>query len=167
MKQQDFEHRLIEERKNLEYFSFSLTKDKEEAEDLVQDTLLKALTHRDSFDESTNIKAWLFTIMKNTFINNYRRKKRSEELYRQTDSQALSGTYTTIITEIADHEARYKDILKEIAVLPKEQRIPFNMINQGYKYQEIANMFNISIGTVKSRIFLARKKLMKNLDNDL
>lgn len=163
MKQQDFEQRLVEEMKDLEYYALSLTKDKELAVDLVQDTLLKALIHHKSFAKDTNMKAWLSTIMRNTFINAYRRKKRSEDLQKQADTTAVFSSPKACIQRATDHEVCYSDILKEISVLPKQQRIPFNMINQGYKYQEIADMLNISIGTVKSRIFLARKKLMKNL----
>lgn len=163
MKQQDFEQRLVEEMKDLEYYALSLTKDKELVADLVQDTLLKALIHHKSFAKDTNMKAWLSTIMRNTFINAYRRKKRSEDLQKQADTTAVFSSPKACIQRATDHEVCYSDILKEISVLPKQQRIPFNMINQGYKYQEIADMLDISIGTVKSRIFLARKKLMKNL----
>ena len=95
--------------------------------------------------------------------NAYRRKKRSDDLQKQADTTAVFSSPNSYIQRATDHEVCYSDILKEISSLPKQQRIPFNMINQGYKYQEIAEMFDISIGTVKSRIFLARKKLMKNL----
>lgn len=162
-RKQDFEQRLIAEMKELEYYALSLTKDKELAADLVQDTLLKALIHQKSFAEDTNMRAWLSTIMRNTFINAYRRKKRSDDLQKQADTTAVFSSPNSYIQRATDHEVCYNDILKEISSLPKQQRIPFNMINQGYKYQEIAEMFDISIGTVKSRIFLARKKLMKNL----
>jgi RNA polymerase sigma-70 factor (ECF subfamily) len=163
MKQSDFEKQLLEEKKGLDFFSFSLTQDKEDAKDLVQDTILKALTHINSFDENTNMRAWLFTIMKNTFINNYRRKKRIEMLSNNDYTETLIQNTTGISPQKTDHDLNYWEMLQQIKLLPKEQKIPFRMINQGYKYKEIADLFQISIGTVKSRIFLARKKLMNNL----
>ena len=154
MENWDFEQSLVEEQKGLDYFALSLTNNKEEAHDLVQETFLKALLHKQSFNQNTNIKAWLFTIMKNTFINNYRRGKRERSLIETESGVCPIG---------ADHDLHYQNIKAAISTLPDEQRIPFEMINQGYKYQEIADKFMISIGTVKSRIFLARRKLMSSL----
>lgn len=160
----DFEQRLLKEKKGLENFSFSLTQNREEAKNLVQDTFLKALMHKESFKEDTNIKAWLFTIMKNTFINNYRKNKRVGRVIEDENAISYINRNAGVSAFTADHDLNYENIKAKIKLLPKEQRIPFEMINQGYKYQEIADRFSISIGTVKSRIFLARKKLMDNLD---
>lgn len=162
----NFEQRLLKEKKGLENFSFSLTRDREEARDLVQDTLLKALMHKETFKEDTNIKAWLFTIMKNTFINNYRKNKRISRIIEDENIISYINHRAGISTFTADHDLNYENIQVKIRLLPEEQRIPFEMIYQGYKYQEIADYFFISIGTVKSRIFLTRKKLMDNLGTD-
>ena len=162
----NFEQRLLKEKKGLDNFSFSLTRDREEARHLVQDTLLKALMHKETFKEDTNIKAWLFTIMKNTFINNYRKNKRISRIIEDENIISYINHRAGISTFTADHDLNYENIQAKIRLLPEEQRIPFEMIYQGYKYQEIADYFFISIGTVKSRIFLARKKLMDNLRVD-
>ncbi len=159
----EFEKHLLKEQKGLENYSFFLTRSKEEAKDLLQETLLKALLHRENFKEDTNMKAWLCTIMRNTFINTYRRSKREKKIIENENTIAYYNGLSGVSTFTADHDLNYEIIRQKIATLPKEQRIPFEMINQGYKYQEIADTFMISIGTVKSRIFLARKKLMDNM----
>ncbi len=161
-----FEKRLLEEKKGLEVFSFSLTQNREEAKDLLQETFLKALVHMDSFEENTNMKAWLFTIMRNTFINNYRKNKRVYNVIENENMISYFNSLSGVSDFTADHDVNYEKLLEFIKSLPSEQQIPFEMITQGYKYQEIADKFDISIGTVKSRIFLARKKLMDNLDED-
>ena len=163
MENWNFEQSLVEEQKGLDYFALSLTNNKEEAHDLVQETFLKALLHKQSFNQNTNIKAWLFTIMKNTFINNYRRGKRERSLIESENLISVLNSESGVCPIGADHDLHYQNIKAAISTLPDEQRIPFEMINQGYKYQEIADKFMISIGTVKSRIFLARRKLMSSL----
>lgn len=163
MKNWNFEESLVKEQKGLDYFALSLTNNREEANDLVQETFLKALLHKESFNQDTNIKAWLFTIMKNTFINNYRRGKREQSLIESENLISVFNSESGVCPIGADHDLRYQNIKAAISTLPDEQRIPFEMINQGYKYQEIADKFMISIGTVKSRIFLARRKLMSSL----
>jgi RNA polymerase sigma-70 factor (ECF subfamily) len=147
---------------NLQRFAMSLTSDRERANDLLQETYLKALLYKDKFEAFTNLKAWTFTIMKNTFINNYRRSKRenvtvdvSRDLYHLNNLRE----------GMSDPDMHYstKEINKAIAKLEDEFRIPFEMHNQGYKYKEIADELGLKIGTVKSRIFFTRKKLMDAL----
>ncbi len=166
MEAAEFENRMMKEAKLLESFSYVLTRNRDDAMDLLQETFLKALMHKESFKEDTNIRAWLFTIMKNTFINTYRKSKRvsmiieSENIVSYFNNCVAQGCYT------ADHDVNFQTIKEMIASLPEEQSVPFEMMNQGYKYQEIADAFDISIGTVKSRIFLARKKLMDGLEDE-
>lgn len=144
---------------NLLSFALKLTMDKDEAQDLVQDTTLKALHNEEKFVENTNFKGWMLTIMRNIFINNYRKSARentmvdsSEDLFHLNLSQD-SGL------ETPDGAYACNEISAAIAKFPAEYREPFSMHVAGYKYEEIAEKLDMPIGTVKSRIFFARKKL--------
>ncbi|MCK5171235.1 MAG: RNA polymerase sigma factor, partial [Bacteroidales bacterium] len=147
----------------LSRFAMSLTSNREASQDLLQETYFKALSHRDKFVGYTNLKAWTFTIMKNTFINNYRKKQKenthndtTKNLYFLNLSRELSPTRP-------DREYTTYEITREIDSLPKEFKEPFTMFLSGYKYKEISDELNLKIGTVKSRIFFTRKKLMESL----
>ena len=166
MKNKKFENQLVESESVLENFAYSLTHNPDEAKDLVQETFLKALLHKKAYKEGTNLRAWLFTIMKNTFINNYRRNKKVQSVITKEDSTTWINNISGNVIYQADHNTKYAQIVMLINSLPEEQKIPFEMINQGYKYCEIAEKFNIPIGTVKSRIFLARQKLNQLLDEE-
>ncbi|MEE1113298.1 MAG: RNA polymerase sigma factor [Bacteroidales bacterium] len=166
MKNKKFENQLLESESVLENFAYSLTHNPDEAKDLVQETFLKALLHKKAYKEGTNLRAWLFTIMKNTFINNYRRNKKVQSVITKEDSTPWINNISGNVIYQADHNTKYTQIVMLINTLPEEQKIPFEMINQGYKYCEIAEKFNIPIGTVKSRIFLARQKLNQLLDKE-
>ncbi len=159
----EFNYQVTGLKKNLEYFAYSLTANQEDANDLLQDTYLKALTYRDKFVKEDNLKAWMFTIMKNTFINNYRRNAKANTII--DGSKDLYYLNSTKDSGFADPASMYntKDIEAAIASLEDEYKIPFTMHLKGYKYKEIAKQLNISIGTVKSRIFFTRKKLMSKL----
>jgi len=158
----EFNYKLTGMQSYLEYFARKLTNNSEDSKDLVQETMLKALTFREKFVHQTNLKAWLFTIMKNIFINNYRRRVKSKTIIDTTDNlYYLRHSGDTPITP--DTEFNEQEILKKIEKLQDDQRIPFEMHTQGYKYKEIAEELDISIGTVKSRIFFGRRKLMNAL----
>lgn len=148
---------------NLQYFAQTLTHSREEAEDLVQDTVVKALTNRDKFQANTNLKAWTFTIMKNTFINKYRRAVKANTIIDTTDDLYYLNIPRPSNFTLPDSEFSTQEIKKSINNLSDDHRIPFEMHTQGYKYKEIAEKLNLSIGTVKSRIFFGRKKLMESL----
>ncbi len=159
----EFNHKLTSLHDNLHYFAMPLTSNTDEAKDLVQDTYLKALTNRDKFEDNTNLKAWTFTIMKNTFINNYRRNIRTSAIIDTTEDLYFLNLPKESGIPSPESQISQKDIRKTVNRLDDEQRIPFEMHTQGYKYKEIAESLQISIGTVKSRIFFGRKKLMENL----
>ncbi|MCD8167273.1 MAG: RNA polymerase sigma factor [Bacteroides sp.] len=144
-------------------FAYKLTMDKDEAMDLLQETFLKALDNVDKFTPETNLKGWLYTIMRNLFTNNYRKVTRdqtfvdqTENLYHLSHSQA-SGFDST--------ESAYdlKEVRKIVNALPPEYKIPFSMYVAGFKYRETAEHFNLPLGTVKSRIFFTRQKLQIQL----
>ena len=163
MTQIEFTHKLVSLQENLQYYANMLTSNREEAKDLIQDTYLKALANRDKFADDTNLKAWTYTIMKNTFINNYRRNQKANTIIDNTED--LFYLNIPRKSEFASPESNFyeKEIKKSISKLAQDQRLPFEMHNSGYKYKEIADSLNISIGTVKSRIFFTRRKLMDNL----
>ena len=159
----EFNNSLISMEDSLERFALSLTSNREEAKDLLQETYLKALTYRDKFVEYTNLKAWAYTIMKNTFINNYRKSVRENTTVDSTkDLFLLNNTKESSLIR-PDSEFAYKEINKAIETLEDEFKIPFRMHTEGYKYKEIADELGLKIGTVKSRIFFTRKKLMEAL----
>ncbi len=162
----EFNHKLLGLQNNLKYFAYTLTSNYEDAQDLVQETYLKALTNRDKFAANTNLKAWTFTIMKNTFINNYRQSVRNNTMLDKTDDLYYLNLSKESSLGLPDSDYSLKEIQKTIRTISSEQRTPFEMYNKGFKYKEIAEQLNLSIGTVKSRIFFTRKKLMEALQED-
>lgn len=159
----EFNNNLISLEDSLERFALSLTSNREEAKDLLQDTYVKALTYRDKFQEFTNMKAWTYTIMKNTFINNYRKAKRENTTFDNTKDLFLLNITKESAIQNPDSEYSLKELKKAINSLDDEFRLPFVMHTSGYKYKEIAEKLDLKIGTVKSRIFFTRKKLMEAL----
>lgn len=163
MQTKDFNNELTSLQENLQYFAKSLTQDEDDAKDLVQETFLKALTYRDKFEENTNLKAWTYTIMKNTFINNYRRNAKVSMVMDNTADLYYLNSSRSSDDSNPDSVLSHKDISKEVNNLEDEHKLPFQMHHTGYKYKEIAEKLDLSIGTVKSRIFFSRKKLMDSL----
>ncbi len=161
----EFSRELINLNDNMERFARCLTYNAEEAKDLLQDTYLKALSYRDKFVEFTNLKAWAFTIMKNTFINNYRKSVRENKTFDNSETLFLLNNLAESQLSRPESEFIYKEINNDLDALADEFKIPFRMHTEGYKYSEIAENLNLKIGTVKSRIFLARKKLMETLND--
>lgn len=143
----------------LQAFAYNLTKNTEDAKDLFQETAYRAMTNRDKFHPGTNLKAWLFTIMKNIFINNYRKKVKANTIMDSTDNLFYINSGATTISNAGDSNIMVKELTQMIDGLEESIRIPFMMHYQGFKYQEIADHFELPLGTVKSRIFFARKEL--------
>jgi RNA polymerase sigma-70 factor, ECF subfamily len=156
----EFNNSLIEMKSNLQRFAMSLTSDRDSALDLVQDTYLKAIIYKEKFVDYTNLKAWVFTIMKNTFINNYRRNVKENTIIDGT--QDLYYLNMPHDKGFISPESKYAqdEIEKAIDSLSNEFRVPFRMHIDGFKYHEIADKLGLKIGTVKSRIFFTRQKLM-------
>ncbi|KAA3650394.1 MAG: RNA polymerase sigma factor [Bacteroidetes bacterium] len=159
----EFNTQLLSHQNVLKYFALKLTTDMDDAEDLLQETLLKALKYRDKFQDQTNLKSWLYTIMKNTFINNYRRNVRKRNIMTNTDDREYFVPAPNQSEISPESHYNFKEITKTVETLSDDCKIPFKMHNEGYKYKEIADELNLPIGTVKSRIFLARQKLTKAL----
>lgn len=163
LKPKNFDTQLIGELQPLRNYALSLTHNSEDSNDLVQETVLKAYKYKEKFEEGTNLRGWLYTILKNSFINNYRR-----DVKRNT---FLDSTDNTFFLDVASHrtenqaELKFirKDLEHAIDDLPMELRITFTLNIEGYKYHEIAEELGIPIGTVKTRIFVAKRILREKL----
>jgi RNA polymerase sigma-70 factor (ECF subfamily) len=136
-----------------------LTKDINTAYDLYQETAYRALKHAGRFTEDTNAQAWLVTIMRNLFINDYRKKKRRQTLQDGTPNNYLLNATEAEVYNGGESEFDYQSLLCIVDDLDESLRIPFVLNYEGYKYEEIAEQLDIPLGTVKSRIFFARKRM--------
>jgi RNA polymerase sigma factor (sigma-70 family) len=161
----EFNSNLIGMKPKLLRFAMSLTSGSDKAHDLVQDTFLKALSSRSKFVDFTNMKAWVFTIMKNTFINNYRRSVKENVIIDST--QDLFYINQPYDKGYISPESNYNEKEIEMAIdsLRDDFKLPFRMYIAGYKYKEIADELGLKIGTVKSRIFFTRQTLMEKLND--
>jgi RNA polymerase sigma factor (sigma-70 family) len=165
MTQNEFNHKVKDLYKPLKNFALKLTRDQENAIDLTQETMLKAFTNHDKFREGTNLKAWLYTIMKNIFINNYRRQVNSQVVTDDTENQYYINSHSQRTENLGQGKMILQDIQRAISSLSNNLRIPFIMAFQGYKYEEIAHHMKVPLGTVKIRIHNARKKLKTRLSD--
>ena len=156
-----FQSNLMNLQSNLLNFAFMLTSNRDDAYDLLQDTTLKALDNEDKDAENTNFKGWVFTIMRNIFINNYRRSVRSATVVDTTDNLYHLNLSQESGFETPEESYGAGESTAAINEFSDEYRIPFSMHVAGYKYNEIADHMNLPLGTVKSRIFFARKKLQE------
>lgn len=163
----EFNSRILGEKQSLKNFALSLTHNSDDALDLLQDTYLKAITYREKFEESTNLKAWLFTIMKNTFINSYRRAVKTRAIIQANADLAMARAFKNNHQDITESRLAAKDIISKIENLDDQYKIPFTRYYNGYKYEEIAEEMQLPLGTVKSRIFLARKQLMNTIGSSM
>lgn len=163
MTNQDFNNSLIRMRPKLQSFAMHLVSDREKAPDLVQDTFLKALKCKDKYVDFTNFNAWVLTIMKNTFINNYRRNVKENSIMGRITEMVILDKPNEKGSISPESEYTTEEIETAIDSLVDEFRIPFRMHINGYKYKEISDKLGLKIGTVKSRIFLSRQKLMAML----
>lgn len=150
---------------SLNSFAYNLTKNDEDAKDLYQETAFRAMTNREKFQPGTNLKAWLFTIMKNIFINNYRKKVKRNTIVDSTDNMYFINSGSVIINNEAGSNILMQELDKMIEELEDNIRIPFMKHYEGFKYQEIADELELPLGTVKSRIFFARKALKEKILN--
>lgn len=144
---------------NLLSFALKLTANREEAKDLVQDTTLKALKNESKFVDNTNFKGWMLTIMRNIFINNYRKNARENTIVDASEDLFHLNMCQESGLETPDGAFACNEISAIIGRFSEDYRKPFSMHVAGYKYEEIAERLQMPLGTVKSRIFFARKKL--------
>lgn len=159
----EFNNLLISNADFLKPFANNLTKDSETAKDLFQETLYKALANQEKYNVGTNIKAWLFTIMRNIFINDYRRKAKQQTIFDNTPNDFLLNYNQAAVFNQAETDLRIKEIYQAIHTLPEIFKTPFLLYFDGYKYHEIAEALNEPLGTIKSRIHFARKLLKEQI----
>jgi len=148
---------------SLNSFAYNLTKSSDDAEDLFQETAFRAISNKEKFRPGTNFKAWMFTIMKNIFINNYRKKVKANTIIDSTDNLYYLNSSSNAIDNNADRNILMQELHKMIDKLDSAIRIPFMMHFQGFKYQEISDDLELPLGTIKSRIFFARKELKESI----
>ncbi len=160
---ENINHILDEITPNLNTFALRLTKNLDDAKDLYQETIFKILTNINKFKVGTNIKAWSYTIMRNTFINGYRKKQRRNTISDSTDENFYLNSSQDIVPNDGETMIAIQEMEYEINDLRDDWKIPFLMHYTGYKYQEIADHLDLPLGTVKSKIFHARKHLQAKL----
>ncbi len=158
-----FQSKLLEIQRNLLNFAYTLTSNRDDAYDLLQDTTLKVLDNEDKYIDNVNFKGWVFTIMRNLFINKYRREARSAVFVDHSDDLYLLNFSQSSGSETPEGSYSAHEIINLLSSFSDDLRVPFSMFLSGYKYAEIAKTMNLPLGTVKSRIFLARRKLQKSL----
>jgi RNA polymerase sigma factor (sigma-70 family) len=159
----EFNDLLVRNADFLKPFAVNLTRDQEAAKDLYQETLYKAIANQDKYNVGTNIKAWLFTIMRNIFINDYRRKVKQKTIFDNTPNEYLINLRQASISNAAESDLRIKEINTAIQQLPEIFKTPFLLYFDGYKYHEIADVLKEPLGTIKSRIHFARKLLKEQI----
>ena len=160
----EFNQLLVNHADFLRPFAINLTRDSDAANDLYQETLYKALANREKYNAGTNIKAWLFTIMRNIFINNYRRKAKQRTIFDNTPNEYLLNNGANEGNR-GEGNMEMKEIRRAIKQLPEIFKVPFQLYYEGYKYNEIADSLNEPLGTVKSRIHFARKLLREQIQH--
>jgi RNA polymerase sigma factor (sigma-70 family) len=162
----EFDKLLLDHTDFLKPFAITLTRDYETAKDLMQETIYRALSNREKYNTGTNIKAWLYTIMRNIFINNYRRKSKQNTIFDNTVNNFLLDYKQVTISNAAESELKLKEIYKALAGLPEIFKQPFMLYFDGFKYHEIADMLSEPLGTIKSRIHFARKLLKAQIERN-
>ena len=163
MRTESFTRDLINVQNDLLRFAYKLTANHEDANDLLQETSLKALDNEEKYAVETNFKGWMYTIMRNLFINNYRKAVRDQTYVDQTDNLFYLNQSIDLADESTESSHDLKEIRRVVNALPKEYRIPFAMYVSGFKYREIADKLGLPLGTVKSRIYFTRQKLQQEL----
>lgn len=159
----EFNQSLISSTDYLRPFAMSLTRDMESAKDLIQETVYKAFANREKYNPGTNIKAWMYTIMRNIFINDYRKAAKQKTVFDSTPNDFLLDYNQNSVANYAETTLSLKEIKEAVYDLPEIFKTPFELYFEGYKYHEIAHILSEPLGTVKSRIHFARKLLKQQL----
>jgi RNA polymerase sigma-70 factor (ECF subfamily) len=159
----EFNEIVINNTEYLKPFAVTLTKDSETAKDLLQETMYRALANREKYNAGTNIKAWLYTIMRNIFINDYRRRVKQHVVQDISNNEFLLNSNQLAVANAAETNLRMREVQQVVYKLPDIFKNPFILYFEGYKYNEIATLLKEPLGTIKSRIHFARKLLKEQL----
>ena len=167
MSTEEFNNSIISHEKSLINLAKKFTTDSNEVYDLVQETFYRALKNKEKYTPNTNIIGWLYTIMKNTFINQFRKRKKM--IMIREDETGLSPLHFIETTSIpsAISQLSYAEIQAQIDHLQDSVKEPLLMYTNGHKYTEIAEEIGVPLGTVKNKIFLARQELKRRLSSSL
>ena len=161
----EFNNNIVLNMPTLERQAFKFTVNQEDANDLIQDTIYKAFKYKTKFRKETNFSGWLYTIMRNTFLNNYRKKTKIQVFGDETSENFFINQTLTNQPISPDQEMYYKELFTHVEKMTEEYRVPFQMYLEGYKYEEIKDKMGLPLGTVKSRIFGARKILAAKISH--
>lgn len=146
--------------------AYTFTGNSEDAKDLVQETLARAIANQDKYKQGSNIRAWLYTIMRNIYINMYRKNKK----FKKVDSEVPDDCYYFQMNKCSTNggpsNINEMQIRTAIHQMPDSFRLSFELFCKGYKYQEIADILGEPLGTIKSRIHFARKTLCARIAID-
>jgi len=163
MKNITFDCQICDHTPSLQMFALRFTQNNDDADDLVQDTLIRAMRYADLYKEGTNLRGWLYTIMKNTFINDYKKSARHKKVVETSEDLSSYQLLKSSEGNLGENHFVGEDINKALKSLSPVYYIPFIKYFEGYKYHEIAEELTIPIGTVKTRIHVARQLLKDNL----
>lgn len=163
MNSSQFQEKILGIQGNMYNFAMMLTANKDDAQDLLQDTTLKALDNQEKYVDNINFKGWVLTIMRNIFINNYRKVVRSQTIIDKTEDLYHLNLSQDSGFDTPEGAFTIKEINQAINNLNNDLKMPFSLFLAGYKYNEISEKLNLPLGTVKSRIFFARQELQKTL----
>lgn len=161
MTNQEFTQEISKLERLLFSFALRLTSNRADAEDLMQETSLRAYRHKEKFAQGTNFKSWVSTIMRNAYINRYRKMKTRRHINNSIENYSYALENNNAIPNQGEHDLRLQELKKMLNSVGDLYSVPFLMFHRGYEYKEIAEKLNIPIGTVKSRIFLARQRMKK------
>lgn len=164
MSTQEFHQLFTDQTNSLRNYALNLTKDSERAQDLYQETAFRAYSNQDKFRPGTNLKAWLMTIMKNIYINDYRKRRKQNTISDSTENLFYLNSSDVEIGNDGETNVFLGELMAMIDKLDDSLRVAFLMHYEGYKYQEIADALDLPLGTVKSRIFFARKELKAKIE---
>lgn len=160
----EFNQLMITNADHLKPFALSLTRDNDSARDLFQETIYRAMVNREKYNPGTNLKAWMYTIMRNIFINDYRKKARHKTIFDNSPNETLIDYNQYKYINQAEANIKLKEISKMINLLPEIFKVPFKMYFDGYRYNEISSLLEEPLGTIKSRIHFARKLLKAQIN---
>ena len=163
MKSLSFRKDLIGVQEELLRFAYKLTANREEANDLLQEKSLKALDNEEKYVPDTNFKGWMYTIMRNIFLSNYRKIVRDQTFVDTTDNYYHLNLPQDSGFESTEGAYDLKEMHRIVNARPREYKIPFSIHVSGFKYREIAEKLGLPLGTVKSRIFFTRQRLQQEL----